>query len=489
MISATFLYDYVNCPHRVTLDLFGNPADQDDPNPFVELLWKQGIEHEADIVASLGISTNLRLVPVADRESETRAAMAHGSRLIYGGRLTHGDLVGEPDLLERRGRGYIPGDIKAGSGLEGEDGDGGNLKKTYAFQLAHYVHILEELGLGDGSREGYIIDRHASRVPYTLNEPQGTRNTQSWWAEYLKVLAEVRAIAAQASTTRGALAAVCKLCHWYSHCRREMVAKDDLTLIAELGRAKRDVMLGAIPTVQSFAACDPEAFIHGKKTDFPGVGPDSLRKFQERARLLASHGRPYLKGPVVLPVMEKEVYFDIETDPMADFVYLHGFVERRHGQPETASFKPFFADGCDALQEEEVFRKAWTYLSERVFDSTIYYYSKYERTAYKALAVKYPGVCSVADVEGLFGLPAMVDLYSDVVRKFTEWPTYDQSIKTLAVYLGFHWRDPHPSGAASIEWYRRWVETGDAAVKQRILDYNEDDCLATGVVADGIRRL
>lgn len=60
-----------------------------------------------------------------------------------------------------------------------------------------------------------------------------------------------------------------------------------------------------------------------------------------------------------------------------------------------------------------------------------------------------------------------------MVKKATEWPTRDHSIKTLAKYLGFNWRDTHPSGAASSEWFNRWIETGDAAVKQRILDYNE----------------
>ena len=28
------------------------------------------------------------------------------------------------------------------------------------------------------------------------------------------------------------------------------------------------------------------------------------------------------------------------------------------------------------------------------------------------------------------------------------------------------------------EWYHRWVETGDSAILKRILDYNEDDCIA-----------
>ena len=79
-----------------------------------------------------------------------------------------------------------------------------------------------------------------------------------------------------------------------------------------------------------------------------------------------------------------------------------------------------------------------------------------------------------------------VDLYFDVVKKATEWPTCDHSIKTLAKFLGFSWRDTHPSGAASIEWFDRWIQTRDNDVRQRILDYNEDDCVATRVVLDGI---
>jgi len=76
-----------------------------------------------------------------------------------------------------------------------------------------------------------------------------------------------------------------------------------------------------------------------------------------------------------------------------------------------------------------------------------------------------------------------------VVKPCTEWPTNDHSIKTLASYLGFHWRDPSPSGAASIEWYNRWIETGDKDIRRRILEYNEDDCVATRVLLDGIRDL
>jgi len=100
-----------------------------------------------------------------------------------------------------------------------------------------------------------------------------------------------------------------------------------------------------------------------------------------------------------------------------------------------------------------------------------------------------PRVASEAEIEGMFAPERAVDLYNDVVRAKTQWPTPDYPVKTLASYVGFRWRDPEPSGAASVEWYHRCVETGDAAFWQRILKYNEDECRAMRVLLDGIYAL
>lgn len=196
-----------------------------------------------------------------------------------------------------------------------------------------------------------------------------------------------------------------------------------------------------------------------------------------------------LKAPLVLPIRDREVFFDIEADPFRrNFVYLHGLVERPHGDPARARFHGCFAEGNRNEDEEAVFAHAWRLLTDFVEDSVVYYYSQYEPTAYRRLARKYPGVCSPTDVVALFARPEMIDLYK-IVREHTEWPCQNLSIKTLAVYCGFAWRDESPSGAASIEWYRRWLETGDPAIRARIADYNEDDCLATGVIVDALRAL
>jgi predicted RecB family nuclease len=119
----------------------------------------------------------------------------------------------------------------------------------------------------------------------------------------------------------------------------------------------------------------------------------------------------------------------------------------------------------------------------------MYYYSKYERTQWRKLQEKYPDVIGKEEIEYIFSPEVSIDLYYDVVKKKTEWPTNNQSIKTLAQYLGFNWRDTDPSGASSIEWYYRWVDEKDLAIQQRILDYNEDDCRATRVLLDGLRNI
>ncbi len=305
----------------------------------------------------------------------------------------------------------------------------------------------------------------------------------------MEVLALADSIILNKDTTLSAAAGSCKLCHWHSYCIEEIVRKDDLTLIPELGRAKRDEMMTDIITVHDLATADLPSYMRGKKTIFKGIGPSSLAKFQTRARLLCDpSAKPFLTETPNLPELDKELFFDIEVDPMRDICYLHGFVERQGQSEETEQYVPFFANTPNSEEEEHAFSEAWQYV-ESCQPCTIYYYSKYERTWWRKLQQKYPSVVKPEEIEAMFDLALAIDLYYDVVKKSTEWPTRDHSIKTLAKYLKFNWRDTNPSGAESIEWYHRWVETGDSNIKQRILDYNEDDCKATRSLLDGIRTL
>ena len=485
-VTATMLYDLIACPHRVTMDLFGDPNERNSPNPFVELLWKHGTLHEQKVIEELDIPfLDLSFYSGDEKERRTLETMRHGEALIYSGRIRVDGLLGNPDLLLKEDDGYIAGDIKSGAAEEGAE-DLSKPKKHYAVQLALYTDILERRGLSAG-RRAFIWDIKGNETIYDFAELYGRRNPRTLWEDYQECLVEAQAIVAGRSETLAAFGGVCKLCHWHDACLNGLTAADDLTLIPELGRSKRDAMLGHMATIRDFAAADPAHFIKGSKTIFPGIGPSTLQKLHARARLIAAgeDATPYLRTQILLPTTNLELIFDIEVDPLRDNCYLHGFVERRNSENHTERFVAFFAEDLTEEAERKAFADAWQYLQN---DSTciIYYYSKYERTIYRKLQDKYPDVCNVQELEALFDPTHAVDLYFDVVLKATEWPTRDFSIKTLAGYLGFKWRDTHPSGAASIEWFHRWIETRDPKVRKRILDCNEDDCRAMRVLRDAL---
>jgi predicted RecB family nuclease len=319
-ITASMLYNLVQCPTRVERDLFGDPAERDEASPFVEMLWQRGALYEAEVLSAGNLTVfDLSGFEGDEKEQLTLEAMRRGEPLIYNGRIRACDLLGVPDLLRRQGGGYLPIDIKSGGGEEGgsEDEDG-KPKRHYAVQLALYVDVLERLGLSAG-RRGIIYDVHGVEVDYDLNSARGVRKTETLWDEYQTALQTTRAILARSLSPKGALAASCKQCHWHTSCASALRAADDLTLIPYLGRANRDAMEATLATVADLAACNPATFITKGKTPFKGVGEKSLLAYHARAVLLTDpNAKPYIKAPLALPVADIEFFFDIEVDPLRD---------------------------------------------------------------------------------------------------------------------------------------------------------------------------
>ena len=98
-ITASMLYDYVQCPNRFNLDLFGDPARRDPVSSFVQLLCERGSAFERETIEKLQIPfINLRVCSAEENERLTTEAMKRGDSLIYGGRIRIDNLLGEPDL-------------------------------------------------------------------------------------------------------------------------------------------------------------------------------------------------------------------------------------------------------------------------------------------------------------------------------------------------------------------------------------------------------
>lgn len=480
-VTGTMLRDLVACERRVRHDLHGDPAARDPVSDFVAMLRDGGVLHEDFVVEALPRArTDLRGEPVGARAALTIAAMDGPADWIVGGRIEVGDRVGHPDLLRRVDGIWYAGDVKAGTPLAD---DGRSPREEYAVQVGHYAAMLGDLGVGAADR-AFVVGRDGAQAWYDLAVARG-RGRGDWIGFVADLVETARGIRDGVAPTRGALSSTCAMCHWKTVCRRELDEAGDLTLVAGLGRAARAAVEAVAPTVSALAALDLEGD-PGVGRGLPGVGAGQLRRFRDRARLLVAPGaRPYARRTLAVSRHARELHFDLESDPLnGGLVYLHGVLVREMTPDgDVERFVPFFAEGADG--ERDAFAAAYAFLTADR-DAHVFCYSKFERTSYRVLQRRYPGVCSPEDVEALFHPSRATDLLFDVVMPDTEWPTSSVGIKPLAKSLGFSWRDKDASGAASIAWYHDYMVGGDPAVRQRIVDYNEDDCRSMLILLDAL---
>ncbi|WP_188659943.1 TM0106 family RecB-like putative nuclease [Sphingomonas metalli] len=470
------LRDLLLCERKVALDAHGGDARRDPVSPFVRMLWRDGLAHEDAILGRLrGSVVDLRGDDRDLRERETSRAMAAGAPTILGAVIRSGDKIGMPDLLTASGAGHVAFDVKSGAALESATG---RYKREYLVQVAHYARILGEIGAGPADTCG-IVDRTGAAVTYDLSIPLG-RNLGTGGDLHASLLTRAREVLDGAGDTAPALSARCGMCEWRSHCRAELAATDDLTLIPGLGRAIRAPISSIADTVAGLAAADP-----AQLRALPGVGVDRLRRFAERARLLADPSAgPVARAPLKIPAAEHEVDFDVEADPMRGIVYLHGFWhERESAEP---GFVYFFAETPDERGERRAFAQAIGHFRQHR-DAQWFHYSAYERTAYRDLQRRHPEVCDAAEIEAIFASERCTDLYATVAAQ-TDWPLSSYGIKAIAKACGFAWEDKDPGGAASIEWYDRHV-AGEAGLRERIVAYNRDDVRAGARVRAALREL
>ncbi|MEI7616557.1 MAG: TM0106 family RecB-like putative nuclease, partial [Actinomycetota bacterium] len=487
-ITASQLYNYIVCPHRVWRDVYG-PVDEKiiEPNAFVQMLWDKGVQHENKIVSGMDV-LDLSVGSREERFNKTVQAMENKVDWIYQGVLISDKLLGIPDLIKKTSEDdYIPVDVKSGMGLEGVDEEtenAGKPKKHYAAQLCLYVEALQNLGFTKENK-AKVIDIHGNEIDYNLDEMIGKRTPITWWEYYQQIKYEVEKLLENREKNKPAMAGVCKLCPWYISCKKWAKDKHDLTNIFYLGRSKRDRInedLG-IEKVEDIININLEEIKSRRaknKQFLAGVGEKTLAKIMVRADILANDKDPVVYENIVFPKVTFELFFDIEDDPTQDFVYLHGVYERNNKTGQER-FLDFTARECTSKGEKEAWSEFWEYIhSLPLNDFSVYYYSPHEKTVYKKMQQLYPDVISKEEVDDFYDSVNVIDLYQ-IVLKSTDWPLSSYSIKAIAVYLGFSWRDESPSGALSIQWYNDYLKTKDEKILTRILEYNEDDCKATMV--------
>lgn len=471
--SPSLFFQYATCPHWIWRDLYADQIRKGELPELAKKLLEQGVLHEDEYIKDLPVTS----VPLELGEAAyatTEQLMRRGVPLIYQGaiRADFGDLhyTGRPDLLERIDRpsllgGYMyrPVDIKNSK----------DVKPSHWLQLTLYGFILEKMQ-GVFSEDVAIINSEKKRISYHLTLTHRLK-TNNRIAEIVKVM--------RGHKPPLKLVSSCKNSPWFSECIREAEAANDIALLYRLdNRAATTFRSLGLQTVKQIAEMDL-----ARLPRIPYLSETALERVQLQAQSLQSGALRWLTRPHI-PTAPIQIYFDIEGDPLLQVQYLFGFwiVGDTHkrlakfGQiresDESSSYYLYFM--AERPEDEPVMWQQFVYWVKNLPASNeylVYHFADYERSRTLGMGETYG---QRQAIEGF--VERFIDL-SAVVQQSVIMPLYFYSIKDIAKsrFLQYKWRHPKAGGAQSIFWYEKWLETHDAQVLQDIINYNEDDVIAT----------
>jgi predicted RecB family nuclease len=262
-----------------------------------------------------------------------------------------------------------------------------------------------------------------------------------------------------------------------------------------------------VDTVAQLAALDPATAglpkgLNGRVKITTAIDQARVFDFSRRRRSDHVFLRRGMTG-LVLPNVPVELHVDMEEDGL---IYLWGVrTEQRSKKTTTTGYIPFVTFDNTPEAEAQVFAEFWRYLTDTIAAAEaehgpgkvkVYHYTAAEDRCMKHLARAHAGVDGVPtidEVEQFVNSDIWYDLYP-VLAKDVIWPLYNHTLKSLAKYARFIWRDSDPSGAGSTVWYKNACDLSLSdeereAWKQRLIDYNEDDVRATSALLAFFRQM
>jgi len=173
------------------------------------------------------------------------------------------------------------------------------------------------------------------------------------------------------------------------------------------------------------------------------------------------------------------VYLDIEGDPDREFYYLIGLLVCDGNTQEEYIY--FWAD---TKNEEQCIWQAFLNYLSNLNNFCILHYGNYEKLFIRQMKRLYG--CDVQLFEKLTS--SAFNVLSSISAGIY-FPVYSNSLKSIATHLGFKWSDQWASGIQALVWRHEWEEHRSTTLKERLVTYNREDCLALKTVNDSLEYL
>jgi predicted RecB family nuclease len=244
-----------------------------------------------------------------------------------------------------------------------------------------------------------------------------------------------------------------------------------------------------------------------KTATYTGTGVWNLAGSIDQARV-TKVGKVHLQREVdFVGLLPSTIEQDVDIEDCDGHVYLIGVRtvgRKKEGEDwKLRSEYNAFVDWSHTPEgEARVFAEFWAHIQgwrdkakANKWGYRAYHYTKHENAAFLALAERHAGkegIPTVDEVKSFLDSKEWTDLHR-VVSTQLIWPTESVTLKDIAKWVRFSWRDSDPGGGNSIAWYKTAIGSDDEDVRnenrQRLLKYNADDCQAQVMVREWLNRL
>ncbi len=259
----------------------------------------------------------------------------------------------------------------------------------------------------------------------------------------------------------------CQMCEYRQGCHNQAVQEDNLSLLRGMAEKEIKKQNGkGIFTVTQFA----HTFRPRRKPK--RAAQQSKKRYHELQAMALRDKTIYVFGTPELRDSPVRIYFDVESNPEAGFVYLIGMIIVENSAEKQCWF---WAD--NKKQESDIFEQFLDEIAQ-YDDFLLFCYGAYERDFLKRMRKMTKREKEVDCV-----LYALVNTLSLIYLHFY-FPTYSNGLKDIGACLGCSWSEPEASGIQSIVWRARWESTQEKEWKQKLITYNVEDCAALKKVTE-----
>ncbi len=459
-IHGKDLYAYAKSPFLFWCNRFAPKSEKDSLSEYDKLLMERGKQFEDNTVKEQYPGTKQIFVETTEqiiKELESGPSVLWNFPVFY----IKEKLAGNTDLLVRDDSKpskfgnfhYVIKEIKNAKRLN---------KRKYILQAAFYNYILGKMQ-GYTPKYFYLVGREGEiKVEYSAKEDMLFEAI-----DHIKQISKGKKVHAVYKAGSP----------WDNYSKKKSVKEKSLTLISGLGSAaQQNLVKAGYNDIEDIASASIEGLCEVNR-----IGESTAKKIRLRAQSLIDNKVIIGKVPDWSDG-KLEIFFDMEATQPDDELGISEQVIYLHGMLVDGKFVDFTADSL--ADEGKAFKKFLNYFKGKS-NFVVYHFHHFEKTAFKKLCDKYG--CPAKLKEAI--LDSMVDISKPFTSAQIVLPTYGNSLKDIAPYLGFKWSQDDVDAKETMALYLEYVETGKKSLLNKILKYNEEDCVATKVIVDWVKGL